>query len=167
MNEHHLALSSEIAERKNSEQALRASEQIFYTLFDNSFQFILLLDPAGRILKINRPPCLFMTSAPRKCSGKRFGRSTGGLVNRAGGQTEALCRAAQNGMFSHLELPYSETRELWLDISLKPVLDENGETIYLIAEGRNVSERRRAELDLQQAQRWNPSAPWPVGSPMI
>ncbi len=154
LNEHHLALSSEIAERKNSEQALRASEQIFYTLFDNSFQFILLLDPAGRILKINRTALSFHDFSPTEVLGKTVWEidwwpGEPGLA----GKLEALCRAAQNGQVSHLELHIQRPRELWLDISLKPVLDENGETIYLIAEGRNVSERRRAELDLQQAQK--------------
>ena len=52
--DYNLQLQDEIAERKRSEKALRESEQTFHALFDNSFQFIALLDPEGRVRECNK-----------------------------------------------------------------------------------------------------------------
>lgn len=51
-----LAMSQDITERKNAEDALRASEQRYRSLFDQNFDGVFLLDPAGRFLAVN-PAC--------------------------------------------------------------------------------------------------------------
>ena len=154
LNEHHHALTAEIAERKSSEKALRASEQTFHTLFDNSFQFISLLDPDGQVRKINRTALKFFDFSPEDALGKLFWEipwwpEVAGFP----AQLEDMCTAARQGKISHQEVHAFGGRELCLDIAMKPVLDDNGQAIYLIAEGRDVSARRRAELELQQAQK--------------
>ena len=51
LQDYHQQLTAEISERKFSEDALRTSERTFDSLFNNSFQFIALLDPVGRVFQ--------------------------------------------------------------------------------------------------------------------
>ena len=41
----------------------------------------------------------------------------------------------------------------WIDFSLKPVKDETGKVVFLIAEGRDITDRKRAEEAIHQEQR--------------
>ena len=67
---------------------------------------------------------------------------------------DAVKRAAQ-GEFIRMEVThFAANGELrWVDFSLKPVTDETGKVIFLIPEGRDVTERKRAEEALKD-ERW-------------
>ncbi len=65
LNEHHVQLEAEINERERSERT-------FHTLFDHSFQFIALLDPDGRVCKINKTALSFRNLKEADVFGKLF-----------------------------------------------------------------------------------------------
>jgi len=52
-----LCISTDITARKRAEQALRASEEKFRTLFDNAGDAIFIHDTEGRFLEANRAAC--------------------------------------------------------------------------------------------------------------
>ncbi len=154
LNEHNEALISEISVRKASEKALRTSEQTFHTLFNNSFQFIALLDPQGRICKINQVALDFRHLTIADVEGEYFWETPWWAHSTTlVGQLRDAVATALSGKTSRFEAFSDAVREIYLDISVKPVVDDAGEVIYLIAEARDVTEVRRAEKELQQAQK--------------
>ncbi|MBE9487192.1 MAG: cache domain-containing protein [Chloroflexi bacterium] len=154
LNEHHQALATEISERKRSEKALRESEQTFHTLFDHSFQFIALLDPDCRVCKINKTALNFHNLTETEVLGKIFWNTpwwshSETLVT----QLKDAYAIARTGEVARFEAHSTAVQEIYLDISLKPVLDDTDQVIYIVAEARDVTDVRRAELELQQAQK--------------
>ncbi len=154
LSEYHVALTNEIAERKASEKALRTSEQTFYTLFDNSFQFIALLDRQGRVHKINQTALNFRNLKTSDIEGMLFWETpwwshSEVLVK----QLKSAIEEALTGRTARFEAHSTAVRDIYLDITVKPVIDDAGDVVYLIAEARDVSEIRRAEKELQQAQK--------------
>lgn len=147
LSEHHVQLESEIYERERSERT-------FHTLFDHSFQFIALLDPDGFVCKINKTALSFRNLSETDVVGELFWetpwwRHSSTLV----AQLKEAFADAQKGVVCRFEGYSNEIREVYLDISLKPVLDENGQLIYIIAEAREITELRTTERDLQQVQK--------------
>jgi PAS domain S-box-containing protein len=147
LNEHHVQLESEINERERSERT-------FHTLFDHSFQFIALLDPDGYVCKINKTALSFRNLKEADVFGELFWetpwwRHSTTLV----AQLKEAFSEAREGVVSRFEGYSNEVREVYLDISLKPVLDENKQVIYIIAEAREITELRRTERELQQVQK--------------
>lgn len=61
----------------------------------------------------------------------------------------AIARA-RDGEFVRDELPIRSKTEtlVWTDFSLKPLKDERGQVIMLIAEGRDISDRKLAETEI-------------------
>lgn len=140
-------LQDEIAERKKSEQT-------FLALFDNSFQVISLLDPEGRVCKSNQTSLKVQHLAEEDVAGKYFWETPWWdnqqhLIE----QLKAACNTARNGRLARFEAHFKGKRDIYVDTSLKPVFDENHQVINLIAEGRDISDIRQAEQELQQAQK--------------
>ena len=83
----------------------------------------------------------------------RSGTRPGGPTRRSCSSElrEAVKQAAQ-GEFVRMEATHRAANgELhWIDFSLKPVKDETGKVVFLIPEGRDITERKRAEEALQR-----------------
>jgi PAS domain S-box-containing protein len=140
-------LQEEIEERVRSEQT-------FHALFDNSFQFIALLDSDGRVRKVNRTALKFRNLKEVDILGEFFWdtpwwRHSETLVKQL---VDAFAKA-RSGQISRFEVHSTEIREIYLDVSLKPVFGDSVKPIYIIAEARDITEVRRTEQELQQAQK--------------
>ena len=140
-------------ERQQAELALAQSEQKFKAIFNQSFQFIGLLEPNGNLIEANKTALDFVGLTSKDVVGKPFwktpwwSKSTETQKNLQ----QAIKRAAQ-GEFIRFEVehPGTENRLVTVDFSLTPVKDETGKVIMLIPEGRNISDRKQIEANLQQ-----------------
>jgi len=147
-------LREEIAERTRSEKALFESEQTVHVLFENSFQFIALLDPQCRICKLNQTALNYRNLKEADLLGKLFWDTPWWSHSpRLVAQLKDAYAKALTGQIARFEAHSSEIREIYLDVSLKPVLDDDGQIIFIIAEAREITELKRAEQELQQAQK--------------
>lgn len=147
LNEHHVQLETQINERERSERT-------FHTLFDHSFQFIALLDPDCRVCKINQTALSFRNLKKTDVIGKLFWETpwwehSPTLIEQLKDAFSVACQ----GTVSRFEGYSNDVREVYLDISLKPVLDEDDNVIYVIAEAREITDLRRTERELQQVQK--------------
>ena len=152
--DYHQQLTTEIKERENSEKALRASEQTFDSLFNNSFQFIALLDKECRVKKVNQTALKFRNLKLEDVAGQLFWKTpwwnhSETLI----GQFRDAYKKAQRGHVARFEAYSNAVREIYLDISLKPITDEAGDILFFIAEARDITDIRRTEQELQQAQK--------------
>ncbi|SHJ85495.1 PAS domain S-box-containing protein [Malonomonas rubra DSM 5091] len=152
--ENNQQLQNEIKERLIKEKALRESEQTFLALFDHSFQFIALLDLDCRVRKINKTALSFRDLQEKDIIGKQFWETpwwshSEKLVQ----QLKDAFKIAAEGQVARFEAHSVQMREIYLDITIKPVFNEEGEVIFVIAEARDITEVRRAENELKQAQK--------------
>ena len=67
-----LSLAQDISDRKQAELELKQSEQKFRAIFDQTFQFIGLLEPNGRLIEANRTCLDFIGLTSADVKGKLF-----------------------------------------------------------------------------------------------
>ncbi|BCR06325.1 hypothetical protein DESUT3_33940 [Desulfuromonas versatilis] len=135
--------------------AQRESQEKFSTVFDHSPHLIGLLEPDGTLLEANRAALELAGAELGEIRGRFFGdtpwwdhspmeqaRLKEYLQTAAGGsrvRAETTNRAA-NGELRHI------------DLSITPVLDAAGQVDLLIAEGHDITERKRMEQALREKE---------------
>jgi PAS domain S-box-containing protein len=137
-----------LIERKQAEEALRASEERFRAIFDQTYQFVGLLRPDGTLLEANQTALDFARVTHEDVVGRPLWDTpwwahAPELQQRL---RAAVFQAAQ-GEFVRFEAQHlsADGTPAFFDFSLKPVKDEHGNVVLLIPEGRDITERKRAE----------------------
>ena len=138
----------DVSARVGTERALRESAERLRAIFDGTYEYIGLLSPDGTLLEANRASLEFAGRPREEVIGRPFWDTpwfefTPGAAELV---RDAVTRAA-SGEFVRWEATVnSPTRETaTFDISLHPVLDERGAVVLIVPEGRNITERVRAE----------------------
>jgi PAS domain S-box-containing protein len=157
-----IALQVARAYQQQSEQ-LVATERRFRAIFDQTFQFIGLLDVDGTLLEANQTALSFAGLRPEAVIGKPFWETpwwthSPPLQERL---RDAI-GAAGRGEVVRFEAthPDRDGQTHYIDFSLKPVYDAAGSVVLLIPEGRDITNRvvaeegkRKLEQQLLQAQK--------------
>jgi PAS domain S-box-containing protein len=145
----------DITDRKRAEKELRESEQKIRAIFDQTFHFIGMLTPDGTLIEANRTAMQFAGINESDCIGKPFW-DTPWWTHSADMQNKlrkAIIDAAR-GEVVRLEVthPAADGSIHDIDFSLKPVKDEIGKIIFLIAEGLDITERKQTEKALTDSE---------------
>ena len=149
-------LVKEIAERKLTEEALRASERKFHAIFDHSFQLMGLMTPNGVLLESNRTSLEFSGLGESALIDKLFWEHPWWSYNAElkSRLHEAVSKAAA-GELVRFEVTHRAADDSlhYFDFSIKPVRDERGEVVLLIPEGRDITDRKKLGEQLRQSQK--------------
>jgi PAS domain S-box-containing protein len=135
---------------------LLASEQRFRAIFDSAFQFMALLAVDGTVLEVNQTAMAWSGITPDEIVQHPFWqaapmRDNLELQNKI---QDEIGRAARGKIArSEHEMRGSGDTKAVIDFSLKPVFDAKGNVVYLIAEGRDVTEFKLAQEQLRQSQK--------------
>ncbi|HOD39888.1 MAG TPA: PAS domain S-box protein [Candidatus Wallbacteria bacterium] len=120
-------------------------------VFNQTFQFMGILDTAGRVVKINQTALNFADITEDKVLGLPFWETKWWNHDPAQIQMvkEAVKKAA-SGETVRLETTHRDINGQLrnIDFSLKPIKNSAGEVIYLIPEGRDITEQKRTETEL-------------------
>ncbi len=142
-------------ESEQIEEVLRETGRRFRAIFNNAFQFTAILEPDGRILEVNQTALDF------------FGKKMSDVFDRPFWETpwwssspqvrqrlqEDIARAAKGVIIrGEAETLGSDGKIAALDFSIKPLRDESGQVTMLIAEARDITERKRAEKALMESE---------------
>lgn len=144
----------DISERKKMEKALAESERKLRAIFEQTFQFIGLLTVDGTLIDANRAALELAGVPARNVLGRPFWDTP--WWTHSPEEQERLRQAvkdAAKGEFVRFETTHLDRagNTHYVDFSLKPVKDEKGNVIFLIPEGRDISERKKAEKELRLA----------------
>jgi PAS domain S-box-containing protein len=141
-------LTTEIDERKQVEERLRGSRRKFRAIFDQTFQFIGLMTLDGSLIDVNRAALSFIGKAEADVIGRPFWETP--WWTHSAEEQEKLRQAvmtAAAGEFVRFETthPAADGSIRCFDFSLKQVRDEAGNLVLLIAEARDITERKEME----------------------
>jgi len=137
---------------------LEWSRRRMRAIFDSTHSFIGLLDAEGRMLDLNRS----ILEAVEASQEELQGRSLPDLddwwaADDERRQAERALDAARKGEFTRFQTRIRDEAgdERVIDFSLSPITDKQENLIYLVLEGRDVTDRERKKEELQfQEQRF-------------
>jgi diguanylate cyclase (GGDEF)-like protein/PAS domain S-box-containing protein len=155
-DEEALVMVRDVTNRVTAELALRESQQRFQAIFDQMYQFIGLLTPDGTLLEINQTALAFGGFEREDVVGRPIWDMGWWDVVSLEAQAQlkgAIAQAAQ-GEFVRYEVTIQGANQqvMTLDFSLRPVLDDQGQVVLLIPEGRDLTQRKHMEEELRRTK---------------
>jgi PAS domain S-box-containing protein len=144
----------DITDRRRAETALRESQEQLRAIYDGTYEYIGLVSPDGTLLDCNRASLTFAGNRREDVIGRPYW-DTPWFTTTPGAPDalrDAIARAAA-GEFIRYETslfrPSGESRTF--DFSLHPIRNERGEVVLLVPEGRDITDRKRAEDELKRS----------------
>lgn len=140
-------------ERNTENSSDRLNSDFASVIIDGMYQFVALLDNEGRLLEVNRPALEGTGLKLSDIRGEFMWEVPVWKVTQENYQhvKEASLRAS-NGEFVREELQLfaaaSGKEVVTIDFSIKPIKDSLGNIQFLIAEGRNITDRKIAESEV-------------------
>ena len=146
----------DITRQRAEAEALRESAARLKAMYTTSLGYIGLLTPEGVIVDCNRASLEFSGTDRTEVVGKSLADSPwfAGTPGASEALRAAMARAAAGEFVRYeasLNRPSGETRVF--DFSLTPVRDTNGRVLFLVPEGRDITEFRRAESALLKSEK--------------
>ncbi len=135
---------------------LQRSEEKFRVIFNSTFQFIGLLDANGTVLEVNQTALATWGAEAHKVIGNPFWE--GAWWRCFPGERDRVHSAvmrATTGEFVRFEAKYllGDNSEATMDFSISPVLNEQGQVILLVPEGRDITAMKKSEQAMLDVDR--------------
>ena len=155
LQSYHEKLDAEIEEHRTTAESLQKSEALFEAVFNQTFQFIGILNPDGTTRKVNQTALDFANKNEEDLIGGSFWK--GPFWNHSEALQNKLktsVEKAASAQFTRMEVTHesADGQVHFIDFSLKPVIDDTGNVDLIIAEGRDITERKRAEKEIQKSE---------------
>ncbi|MFN7715312.1 MAG: PAS domain S-box protein [Pseudanabaenaceae cyanobacterium] len=134
-------------------KALQISEQKFRAIFNNTFQFVGLLDLNGVLLEANQTALDFAGITAAEVINKPFWDAHWWSDQPTSQEKlrDAVHRATQGEFMRYeVEVRGAGTSRAIIDFSLRPIRNDDGEIIFLVPEGRDISSLKQTERELQE-----------------
>jgi PAS domain S-box-containing protein len=128
-------------------------EKLARIILNEMYQFVGLLDVNGMLLESNRTSLEAIGIQLDDVRGRAFWETRWWAVSPETRATlRDLIRRASQGEFVRCDFEvYGQATgdgTIIVDFSLMPVRDQNGNVVFLLPEGRNITEKKRAEAEI-------------------
>ncbi|MFN8652194.1 MAG: PAS domain S-box protein [Gemmatimonadales bacterium] len=149
-----LGISADVTDRQRADEALAASERRFRASFDSAAQVLLLLDADGRVLEANHAALEFTGGELPELRGQPLWELACWRSPTAPDEIRSDVQEALEGAPVRRELELSDARgePLLLELLLSPIHDTAGGVVQLLADGRDITVRKRAEDVLREVE---------------
>ncbi len=148
-----LALVAEVEDRTRE---LTLSEARFRAVFDTVLEVLVLMEPDGTIVELNRKEAPWRAPNAREAAGKKmWDAPTLQLYpQHVALLKEAVAMAARGELFAQeVRLERENAATAYLDVSVQPVHGSDGKVIYLLFEARDITDLKAAQEQLRQSQK--------------
>lgn len=155
-NQEVLAVFKDITSQKKAQEEKQQTEALFKAVFDNTYHLTALLSPDGNMLHVNKTALSFGGIAIEEVEGKPLWEAPWWNVpdNQPLRLRAGIRSAAANNFIRYeTQVRGGDGNIYFIDFSLKAIADDHNNVIYLIAEGRDISERKKMEEELARSQK--------------
>jgi PAS domain S-box-containing protein len=149
-----LGVQHDITEQKRAEEALREAEELFRSAFDNAPIGIAVCDLDGHYLRVNRALRDILGYSEEELRSTTFQDLTYPEDYEVSMAYAERLLAGEMDKYS-LEKRYvcADGRPVWVSLSVSLVRDPDDRPLYYVAQVEDITERKRAEEKLQEANR--------------
>lgn len=134
----------DVTDRKRAEDALRESEERYRSLAETARDFIFIVGRDDVIQYVNSAGAALFGAAPEAITGKK--RSLLFPPTTSEMQQKYFDDCFYKGVHSSSETFYGfPNKEIWLDTSLVPLKNEEGEVTAVLGISRDITERKQLE----------------------
>jgi PAS domain S-box-containing protein len=143
------AMYVDISERKRAEEALRKSERDYRNLFESANDAILILEPESeRILEANNKACEVYGFSREDLLGLSLKKLS---QNVARGEQQ-ICQLLREGSCRNFETVQYKQDGTPIELLINSAVIEYGGRTAILSINRDITERKRAEEELQKAK---------------
>jgi PAS domain S-box-containing protein len=151
-----LALGVDVTERRRAEQALYDSEARLSAMYSSMHEYIGLVATDGTVLDCNPASLEFGGNTREEIVGLKYW-DTPWFIHTPGAPEllrHAIARTA-TGEFMRYEASLNRPSgdAMTFDFSLRPVFNPQGEVAFIVPEGRDITELKRAQSALLQSEK--------------
>ena len=152
---HYLAVKEDITERKKAEEQLAQERNLLRTLIDNLPDYIFVKDARCRFMIANTAQLnLLGESRPENVSGKT---DADYFPSRYAAQTLAAEQEVirSGALLINHEEPFTDRagNQRWVQTTKVPLRDSKGNIVGLVGLSHDITDRKRAEAELQESAR--------------
>lgn len=136
-----------VLERNQILRQLQDCERRFHGVFEQTFQFMILLTPLGIVQDLNQTLLAFTNSTEQEWIGQPIWQTPLWKTSPdSQSWLEVAVVAARRGESVREEIRVfgEDEQGIWIDFNLKPVKDEQGKVVLLVGEGVDISEQKQA-----------------------
>jgi PAS domain S-box-containing protein len=147
-------ITRDVSEQRAADRALYESEQRFRLLVQGVKDYaIYMLDPEGNITNWNSGAQAIKGYAADEIVGRHFSLFYTPEDRDAGAPAKALATALRDGKFSgEAQRVRKNGERFWASVLIDPIHDETGKLLGFAKVTRDISEKRRAEEELERSR---------------
>ncbi|MGB3589135.1 MAG: PAS domain-containing protein [Tunicatimonas sp.] len=151
-----LLTMEDLTEQKEIEREikqLRTSQERYEVIFNSTYQFTGLMDRNGRLLEANQTALDFAGITVDDILDRRVWETAWFREEDRKQLRRSVRRAAAGELVRHeLNILGQDQQEAIIDFSLKPNLNKKGRVRWIIAEGRDITEKKQIESNLERSK---------------
>ena len=145
-----LIIQRDVTERKRAATALADSERRFRAVFNSTYQLIGVLTPDGTLVDGNQTALDFVGLTKEEVTGVPFWDiSCWSYSSDVRNRVKAAIRTAARGTPVRYEedLLGKDNMLRTIDVTLKPVMEQQGKVVFIIPEGRDITDQKKAQQE--------------------
>lgn len=140
---HFYCYITNISNEKELSEKLNLSEDIISTIYNNSFQFIGLMNIDGTLIKANKTSLKFINAKESDVVGKKFWNTPWweDSTDEQNTLEKEIKEAALGKLIRTVKIHFDNNgKKIYVDFSIKPVFNSKNEVVYLIPEGHDITQ---------------------------
>ncbi len=153
---HLVAVKEDITERKKMMHEIQNNAKMTRGILDGAKQPIGLLSPDGTLLDVNNAAMSLISEKREDVLGLKLWNCPwwGGAPQIQQQLKDAIKKSAAGKVEQLMAKHPNEQGHMgYYDISISPVIDENGEVIYLVPSGHDITSLKETEAQLEKARK--------------
>jgi PAS domain S-box-containing protein len=148
-----IVLAVDITDRKRSEEALKETEQKLRNIIEHSNELFYIHDTLHTLNYVSPQSLQILGYTPEEMMVEWTRLITDNPINRKGIEvTEKALKTGERQRPYFLELYKKDKRKVLLEIDESPMKDNKGNVIGIVGAARDITERKKIEIELQNSE---------------
>ena len=152
---HYVAVKEDITERKKMLEKIEKNAKLTRGILDGTMQLIGLLNPDGSLLDANKAALSMIAESRENIIGRKFWDCPWWDNNPEAQKKleEGIKKSVKGEFVQFMATNLDKDNNIhYIDVAISPVKDEQGEVIYLVPSGHDVTELKETEEQLAKAK---------------